>query len=156
KLNSSGSSLLYGTYLGGALEDVSRGIVLDTAGNAYVTGETTSAGWATNGAYETTLNGGIDAFVAELNDTGSTLLYCTYLGGAATDSVLGIDVDTTGNAYVTGETQSAGLATGGAYDTTYNGGNFDVFVAKLDSTGSSLAYFTYLGGNSEDVGLGIA
>jgi hypothetical protein len=136
----------WATYLGGSDNDSGYGIAVDAAGNAYVTGYTDSAGWATSGAYDTTYNGNDDAFVAKLDPTGSSLLYATYLGGSSDDCGHGIAVDAEGNAYVTGETWSSGWATAGAYDTAYDGDVEDVFVAKLSPTGSSLLYATYLGG----------
>jgi hypothetical protein len=155
KLDPTGSSLLYATYLGGSNWDMGYGIAVDAAGNAYVTGYTDSAGWATAGAYDTTHNGNDDAFVAKLDPTGSSLLYATYLGGSNGDRGHSIAADAAGNAYITGCTASAGLATAGAYDTTY-GGDGDVFVAKFSPTGSSLLYATYLGGSNRDAGNGIA
>jgi hypothetical protein len=156
KLDPTGSALLYATYLGGSDSQAGLGIAVDAAGNAYVTGRTTSAGWATAGAYDTTCDGGWDAFVAKLSPTGSSLLYATYLGGSDYDEGYGIALDAAGNAYVTGFTSSSGWATAGAYDSTFNGGTWDVFVAKLSPAGSSLLYATYLGGSGLDVGLGIA
>jgi len=155
KLGSTGSSLLYCTYLGGDGYEYGYGIAADAAGNAYVTGYTRSAGWATAGAYDTTHNGDTDVFVAKLNPIGSSLLYCTYLGGEGGDDGYDIGVDAEGNAYVTGHTRSVGWATDGAYNTTHNGG-YDVFVAKVGSTGSSLLYCTYLGGDGYEFGYGIA
>jgi hypothetical protein len=149
--------LAYFTYLGGSSYDYGYGIAVDGAGNAYVTGQTSSTGLATAGAYQTTYVGGgsYDAFVAKFSSTGSGLVYCTYLGGSGGDYGRGIAVDVSGNAYVTGDT--AGLATTpGAYQTTHGGGNSDAFVAKLNSTGSGLAYCTYLGGSGLDYGSGIA
>jgi len=155
KLDSSGSGLLYYTYLGGDTNEYGYGIAVDPDGNAYVTGRTRSAGWATDGAYDPTHNGGYDVFAAKLNSTGSSLLYCTYLGGDANEYGYGIAVDPDGNAYITGHSRSSGWATAGAYDTTHDG-EYDVFVAKLDSTGSSLLYSTYLGGDGYEYGYGIA
>ena len=155
KLNSTGSGLAYCTYLGGGGGDLGRGIAVDGSGNAYVTGRTSSTGLATAGAYQTTYGGTGDAFVAKLSSTGSGLAYCTYLGGSGSEQGFGITVDGSGNAYVTGGTSSTGMATPGAYQTTYGGGS-DAFVAVFNSTGSGLVYCTYLGGSSYDYGYGIA
>src|SRR5207247_3274086 len=104
------------------------------------------------GAFDTSYNGGSDVFVTKL--TGSGLAYATYLGGSGNDRGFGPAVDSTGAAYVTGETVSADFPTTlGAFDTSYNGGS-DVFVMKL--TGSGLAYATYLGGSGNDRGFGLA
>ena len=118
----------------------------------YVTGWTSSDGWATPGAYDTIDNGG-DAFVAKLDASGSSLLYATYLGGNGDRSGIGIAVDGSGNAYVTGAPILTGWATEGAYDTTYNG-EFTprCLRGQVDATGSSLLYATYLGGSGDNVG----
>jgi hypothetical protein len=158
KLNSAGSAVVYSTYLGGASSDAGTGIALDAAGNAYVAGFTTSTDFPTTaGAFDTTANGATDAFVTKLNTTGSALLYSTYLGGTSADqSLFGVAVDAAGDAYLTGFTQSANFpTTAGAFDTTL-GGIQDAFVTKLDPTGSSLVYSTYLGGSDSDLGRGLA
>jgi hypothetical protein len=158
KLDATGTALVYSTYLGGTAFDTSHGITVDTAGNAYVTGWTGSTDFPTTaGAFQTTFGGYYDAFVTKLNPTGTALVYSTYLGGTGYDESQGIAVDATGNAYVTGDTVSADFpTTAGAFQTLY-GGNEDVFVTKLDATGTALAYSTYLGGTrNSDEGWGIA
>jgi len=155
KLSVTGSSLVYATYLGGNDSDSGTSVVVDGAGCAYVTGQTQSPGWGTSEAYDTTLDGRTDGFVAKLSVTGSSLVYATYLGGSDYDAGFGIGVDGAGCAYVTGRTTSPDWATPGAYDATYNGG-FDAFVATVSPTGSSLLYATYLGGSGTDEGWGIA
>ncbi len=149
--------LVYLTYLGGSGNDVGFGIAVDTAGNAYVTGYTSSSDFPTTaGALDTTFNGGYDVFVAKLNAAGSGLVSSTYLGGSG-DYGYGIAVDAAGNAYVTGYTGPSDFpTTAGALDTTFNGGYYDAFVAKLNAAGSGLVYLTYLGGSGNDVGFGIA
>ena len=157
KLNASGSALVYSTYLGGSGSESSGNpagaIAVDATGSAYVTGTTSSANFPTTaGAYDTTYNGGYDAFVAKLNASGSALVYSTYLGGSGGDEGWGIGVDAAGSAYVTGLTSSSNFpTTAGAFDTTYNG-NGDAFVAELNTSGSGLVYSTYLGGSSGDQG----
>jgi hypothetical protein len=155
KLNATGSLLTYATYLGGSNTDYANAIAIDTAGNAYVSGQTSSAGWATAGAFDASYNGGTDAFAAKVNASGSLLSYATYLGGSNDDSASGIAIDSAGNAYITGSTSSAGWASPAAYDTTQNGDS-DAFVAKLSSTGAALTYATYLGGNGDDFASSIA
>jgi hypothetical protein len=129
---------------------------VDSAGNALLTGYTGSTDFPfTAGAFDTTPSGLIDAFVAKLDPTGSSLLYSTYIGGGDNDTGRSITTDSAGNAFVAGYTISADFpVTAGAFDTTYNSG--DAFVAKLDLTGSSLLYSTYLGGGSSDGGYSIA
>lgn len=161
KLNAAGSALAYSTFIGGSGADHGGGIAIDAAGNAYVTGHTDSADYPiTTGAFDTSQNGGRDAFVTKLTPTaGSGLAYSTFLGGSSDDYGNGIAVDPSGKAYVTGQTQDDTTAyptTPGAYDTTQNG-SIDVFVTKLNPTaGSGLDYSTFIGGNGNEGGNGIA
>jgi len=158
KLSPDGSALVYSTFLGGSGYDGGRGIAVDTTGNAYVTGYTTSNAFAiTPGAYQTTLEGTEDAFVTKLNPDGTALVYSSYLGGSANDAGYGIAVASNGNTYVTGYTQSPDFPTSnGAVQTVSNGGSRVAFVAALDSTGAKLSYSTYLGGSNGDTSYGIA
>ena len=150
--------LTYSTYLGGTGLDSAFAVAVDGGGHAYVTGFTQSADFpATAGAYATTPPGGNDVFVAELDPTGTSLVYATYLGGSGDESGTDVAIDATGDVYVTGYTDSTDFpTTPGAVATTYNGGQFDAFVAKLGPTGGSLLFSTYLGGSGGDSGLGIA
>ncbi len=156
-------TLSYSTYLGGSGDDEVGSIAVDAAGNAYVTGFTESANFPTTAGAVQPAAGGVaagvgDAFVAKLSADGSALLYSTYLGGSGNDSALGIAVDPTGNAYVTGATLSTDFpTTAGAFQVVISGGGVGVvnaFVTKLSSTGSALDYSTYLGGDA--VGRAIA
>jgi hypothetical protein len=158
KLNPSGSSLIFSTYLGGGHWDEAYDISVDTSGNAYVAGQTNSVDFPTTASgYNRTYGGTQDAFVTKLNAAGSSLMYSTYLGGWRMDHCHGIAVDSSGNSYVSGDTLSPDFpTTGGAYDQTY-GGYVDVFVTKLNAAGSSLLYSTYLeGGTTSDYSTGIA
>jgi uncharacterized repeat protein (TIGR01451 family) len=131
KLNPAGTALAYSTYLASSSFESAFGVAVDAAGNAYVTGNTNGNFPTTPGAYDTTFNGGTDAFVSKLNPAGAVLVDSTYLGGTGSESGDRIAVDAAGNPYVTGRTQSAGFpTTPGAYDTTFNGGG-DAFVSKL-------------------------
>lgn len=163
KLDATGSTLLYSTFLGGSHHDRGVGIGVDAEGCAYVTGWTTLAAYptpvvefpTTPGAFDTSRNGSYDPFVAKLDPTGSALLYSTFLGGSQYDFAREIAVDMEGCAYVAGETGSSDLpTTNGAFDPTSNGGA-DAFVTKLDPTGSSLRYSTFLGGGASDGAQGI-
>jgi hypothetical protein len=162
KLNATGTALVYSTYIGGIYDDVGRGIVVDGSGNAYVTGETSSTDYdVTPGAFQTTNGGGwADVFVTKLNATGTALVYSTYIGGSDDDFGTAIAVDGSGNAYVTGVTYSTDYdVTPGAFQTTKSTPNpleTDVFVTKLNATGTALVYSTYIGGSGEDYGYGIA
>lgn len=163
KLNASGTVLVYSTYLGGSYSDSGNSIAVDGFGNAYITGETHSSDFpTTTGAYDTSyhlsfnthLNS--DVFVSKLNSIGTMLVYSTYLGTQMIDIAHSIALDATGDAYITGETQSTEFpTTDGAWDTTINSTQ-DGFVTKLNQNGTGLVYSTYLGGNGMDYSMGIA
>lgn len=158
KLNSTGSGLVYSTLLGGTGNDGANGIALDVSGNMYVAGQTNSINFPTVNAAQATLGGGTfnDAFVTKLNATGSALVYSTYLGGPSTDAARWIAVDSSGNAYVAGDTNSStNFATAGAFQTVLGDPTGDAFASKFDANGA-IVYATYLGGNFTDVGRGIA
>lgn len=167
KLAPAGDAIVYSTYLGGtgmefgdsAFAQFEGGeIAVDVGGNAYVTGGTQSTDFPTLGAYQGSFQGGSDVIVTKLNPTGTALVYSTYLGGSGADRPGAIAIDSTGNAYVVGTTQSADFpTTGGALQTILGGGLLgDAFVTKLSATGSSAVYSTYLGGSDNDRGNGIA
>jgi hypothetical protein len=143
----------WSTYLGGGSGDYARGIATDALGNTLVTGRTwfLESGWV-SGGFDTIHDGNWDAYVAKLSVTGDHL-WSSYLGGTSHDDGQGIAVDATGNALVTGFTDSDGWVSGG-FDTSHNG-SFDAFVAKLSSEGGHL-WSTYLGGGNDDHGYGIA
>jgi hypothetical protein len=150
--------LVYSTYLGGTGNDQGSGITVDGAGSAYVTGFTASTNFPTTvGAFDASFNGGAnDAFVTKLNASGSALVYSTYVGGSGNDQGIGVALDAAGSAYLTGFTASPNFpTTGGAFDTTFNGGANDAFVTKLNAAGSALVYSTFLGGAGNDQGIGI-
>ena len=167
KVNSTGSALVYSTYLGGSNFDVGNRIAVDADGNAYVTGSTSSPDFPTTiGAFQTATGGSGDAYVTKLNPTGSDLVYSTYLGGSGFEGGSDIAVDALGNAFVTGNTGSLNFPTTlGAFQPTFAGGGSppnpsntppsDAYVTKLNPTGSGLVYSTYLGGSGNDFGLAI-
>ena len=144
---------LWSTYLGGNSFDSGQDIAMDDTGNVFVAGTTDSSGWVLNG-FDTTLNGDRDAFVAVLSGDGTAHLWSTYLGGIDNDTGYGIAVDGAGNVFVTGYTASSGWVSGG-FDTTYNGGDRDAFVAVLSGDGTAHLWSTYLGGTGNDTGHGI-
>ena len=180
KLNPTGTALIYSTLLGGSGDyfsgEFGNGIAIDSAGDAYVTGQASSSNFpATKGAYQTTqpnTSGTNSGFVAKFNPTGTALIYATYLGGsgqgvhaAPGDSGNSIAVNSAGNAYVTGYTFSKNFpTTTGAYQTTNKAtaiSGSSAFVTELNTTGTALVYSTYLGGsgqagNLQDSGNGIA
>ncbi|HEX4950118.1 MAG TPA: SBBP repeat-containing protein [Blastocatellia bacterium] len=165
KLSPDGTQLIYATYLGGTETEQTAGIAVDDVGNAYVTGKTESTNFPTTmNAYERTVSGSFDAFVTKLSSTG-TLAYSTYLGSSAEDEGNAIATDGV-NAYVTGAVAPLGGGTKpfpvkpnpGAIQTN-DTGHVDAFVTKINTTTSgisSLVYSTYLGGDLEDRGTGIA
>ncbi|MCI0392688.1 MAG: SBBP repeat-containing protein [Acidobacteria bacterium] len=157
KLNASGSSLSYLTYLGGFEADYALGIAVDPDGNAFVAGQTDSANFPTAGAIQAARSGfGTDAYVAKINPTGTALVYSTYLGGNSTDFAEKIALDASGSAYVAGSTLSTNFPTRSPLQSANAGGFYDAFVAKLNPAGSALEYSTYLGGSDRDNATGIA
>lgn len=175
KLSADLSQLIYSTYLGGYGDDFGTGIALDSSGDAYITGSTTSSNFpTTSAAFQSSYggnNGNSEAFVAELSQNGGTLLGSSYLGGNGPDFGNAIAVSSSsdacsGNAYVAGSTQSNNFPTASPYQAGYDGSG-DAFVTEVNftNTGSScsassasvsLVYSTYLGGNSADIAQAIA
>lgn len=167
RLNPTGSALVYSTYIGGSGQDNADAITIDAVGNAYVTGDTSSTDFpVTSGAFQTVnkqavQGNGSNTFITKLNSTGDSLIYSTYLGGSGNvtesggaygDQGLGIAVDSSGNAYVTGFTVDTDFPiTPGAFQTVNNAAAKklpNAFVSKLNPSGSSLVYSTYLGGST--------
>jgi hypothetical protein len=173
KVSPSGQSLIYSTFLGGTGREESHGIAIDNAGDAFVAGHTESVDDpstprvnesfpTTAGAFQTVVDSS-DAFVTKLNPQGSSLVYSTRLGGTAdanfvggVDRAWGIGIDAAGNAYVAGDTSSANFPRVNPVQSVYGGGSSDAFVTKLNATGTSLFYSTFLGGNLTDEGRAIA
>jgi Ca2+-binding RTX toxin-like protein len=152
KLKPSGDALAYSTYLGGSGFDSGYGIAVDSAGSAYVSGNTCSTDFPTKNALQPTYGGGQlevcgDALVAKLTPSGDALAYSTYLGGGDGDLGSGIAVDAAGSAYVTGQTTSTDFPTKNPLQGSLRGAG-NAFVAKLTPSGQALAYSTYLGGSS--------
>jgi hypothetical protein len=132
ELDPGGSNLFYAIYLGGSHNDTSGGIAVDEQGNAYIVGTTASPDFpVTPGALQTSYRGvGPHAFVAKLNRDGSSLVYAAYLGGSRTEAGNAIVVDSSGYAFVTGDTNSHDFpTTSGALQHTYRGGRSKAFVA---------------------------
>ena len=156
KLNATGSALTYSTFLGGQGFDSGSGLAVDSAGNAYVAGSASSTDFPTTpGAFDTLPDGG-SAFISKLNPAGSALVYSTVLDGTSSDGANAIVLDSAGNAWVTGITNSADLpVTTDAHDSSFNG-VADAFVAELSADGSTLLYSTYLGGTQSEGGDDIA
>ena len=173
KVNAGGTGLVYAGYIGGSGDDYSRAIAVEGSGAAYVMGDTNSTqasfpdgdGFGALSGPDTTHNGGSDAFVAKVKADGTGLVYAGYVGGAGTDSGedLTLAVDGSGVAYVVGWTSSTeatfpdgdGFGALSGPDTTHNGAA-DAFVAKVKADGTGLVYAGYIGGSSDDEGIGIA
>jgi hypothetical protein len=157
KFNSTGTALIYSTFLGGSGGEWGNGIALDSNGYVYVVGQTGSTNFpVTSNAFQTALGTGAsqNAFVSKLSADGQSLLYSTYLGGGSYDQGIGIAVDASQNAYVTGYTTSGEPApfptTADAFQTALNSTYGNGFISRIDTTqsgSSSLVYSTFLGGS---------
>lgn len=173
KLNPSGTALVYATYIGGAGEEQPFGNAVDRAGNVYVTGRTSSDqstfpdgdGFGGVPGFDQVLNAGPagdpvpeDTFVAKLNRSGSRLAYATYIGGAAGEQSVAIDLDRDGRAHVFGTTSSRQdtFPARRGPDRSFNGGPADAFVAQLNPGGTQLGFAGYLGGSGSETGIGLA
>lgn len=160
-INPTTNAYVYSTFLGGAGTDIGYGIAVDSTGDAYVTGSTTTAtstlGFpASAGAAQTVYGTNTDAFITKLNPTGTAILYSTYLGGTGLDSASGIAVDKNGNAYLTGSTSSTTFPVVGATQAALAGGSgTDAFVTEINAAGSQLLFSTYLGGTGAEDNLGL-
>jgi hypothetical protein len=150
----------FSSYLGGSGDEEANAIAVDSQGFSYVAGDTTSVDFPTSGtSLSSAPNGTTISFVTKMNQTGTALVYSTYLGGTNTDIAMGIAVDANGQAYVDGLTSSADfpVTPANAFQSSYGtGANFNAFLAKLSADGQSLMYSTFLGGTVDDEGTGIA
>jgi Beta-propeller repeat len=157
KVSADGSALLYASYLGGSGEDAGRGIAVDTAGYAYVAGDTDSDDFPRPEVLHGSRPGGSDAFVAKVNAEGSALIYVAHVGGSDSEFAGGVALDASSHAYLTGQTFSLDFpVTPGVLQPEFGGGFLDAFVAKVTPDGAGLIYASYLGGDGDDVGSGLA
>ncbi|MGB9123773.1 MAG: SBBP repeat-containing protein [Candidatus Angelobacter sp.] len=162
KLNSSGTSLVYATFLGGSGDERIGGIAVDSSGNAYVTGTTTSKNFPVSaGVFQHDCKLKSDgtcasAFVTKLNALGTRVLYSSYLGGHGTQSGEGIALNPLGNAFVVGQTDAKDFPTTAGSAQPVPAGAEDAFVVQVSSSGSHLNYSTFLGGAGADGGHAIA
>ncbi|MFN7921345.1 MAG: SBBP repeat-containing protein [Bryobacteraceae bacterium] len=154
KLTPDGKSLVYSTYVGGGRTDLVTGLAVQPSGNVFIAGSTDSSDFPASGGFQTALSGtGFasppDAFVAKLSPTG-TLVYGTYLGGSGNDIAFALTVDTAGNAYVAGSTDSPG------FPGSTSAAEENAFVSKIGPAGNTLSFTMILGGNQPDQAYGIA
>ncbi|MDA2928492.1 SBBP repeat-containing protein [Acidobacteria bacterium AH-259-O06] len=163
KVDPSGSSLVFSTYLGGSKNETGFSLAVDETGDVYVAGGTQSADFPTVNPAQQDFAGGFvlasDCFVAKLKSDGSALVYATYIGGSMDDVCFGIDLDGAGNAYLAGGTASADFPAVNAFQSTFGGGSrflLDAFVTKLNPQGNAFLYSTFLGGSADDVAFGVA
>ena len=161
ELSADGSKFPYSTYLGGSGNDTGNAIVLDSKGNIYVDGVTSSRDFPTVKAVQGSLGGLSNAFMSKISDDGSKLIFSTYLGGSGSDEANALAVDSFGDVFISGRTQSPDFPTtnplqSGCGRDTHGGCSVDAFLSMLDSTGSELQFSTYLGGGKLDVSQGIA
>jgi len=158
KINPSGTGFRYLGYIGGANRDYGTAIAVDAAGNAFITGGTGSdqSTFPVKLGPDLTYNGGGDAFVAEVNAAGNSLVYCGYLGGYLGEVGFGIAVDSSDSVYVTGETGGASFPISVGPDLSFNGGTYDAFITKIRPTDAGIAYSGFIGGSDFDEGYAVA
>jgi uncharacterized protein (TIGR03437 family) len=156
RLNPAGSALVYSTYLGGSATDYATAIAVDSSGRAYVTGITTSDDFPLANPIDNKLGSHAvgDIFVTKFNPAGSALMYSTYLGGGSEDDPYAIAVDSAGNVYITGRTNSSDFPLANAIQSTRVA--FDLFVTEINPSGSTLLFSTFIGGTGSESGRGIA
>jgi hypothetical protein len=154
KLNSTGTNLVYSTFIGGSVDllnqsDGASALAIDSSGNAYITGDAGSSNYpTTNGAYKVTLDGVNKVFVTKLDSTGSNLVYSTFIGNGTANSIA---IDLSGNAFITGLSYFNYPTTTGAFQNSLGNGlgnpYGNVIVTKLNPAGTALVYSTFIGGS---------
>jgi len=150
KVNSAGNAIVFSSFLGGSADDQGFGVAVDAAGNAYVTGSTSSTNFPTVSPLQRSIVGGLnDAFVTKVS-SGGAVVYSTFVGGIGIDQPLGIAVDPAGNAYVTGYTTSRDFPFINAFQGQFSGGTDDAFLFKVNAAGTALDYSTLIGGEGSD------
>ena len=152
KINPSGSDLIFSTYLGGSAYECSEGLATDAEENVYICGTTYSRDFpTTTDSYQSTCQDEINGYITKINPSGTKLIYSSYLGGSGEDHIEGLALEKTGNVYVTGRTRSNDFPTSqNAYQSKPKG-EFDVFVTKLNQTGTEIIFSTLLGGSKNEV-----
>ncbi len=155
KISSNGSTLLYSTYLGGDKGDFGKAVGLDGEGNILILGTTNSDNFPSHRAIQDERGGLYDAFLTRISNSGTSLIYSTYLGGLDDDWAIDMKVDADGYAYLTGYTFSYDFPKKNAFQNA-KAALADAFVTKIDSSGVTLIFSTFLGGNQNDYSQGIA
>jgi hypothetical protein len=155
KLSPDATTLAYSSFLGGSGLDSGASVAIDSSGEAFVTGITSSTNFPTLAPLQATLAGETDAFVTKINSAGTAMVFSTYLGGQGADQGSALAIDGSGNVYLTGSTSSNNFPTVGPVQSAL-AGSTNAFVSELQSNGSALVYSTYLGGSGSDSGNGIA
>jgi hypothetical protein len=153
KMNSTGNGLLYSSLVGGSKGEVGKGLTVDSQGNAYIAGVTISEDFPTVNAYDETSGqlsniGPNECFVFRLNSTGNGLIFSTYFGGSDSEGFYDIELDSQGNVWVCGYTESDDFPTMNSYQE--HGDDLDGIIFELSSNGSSLLFSTFLGGQDRD------
>ncbi|HLQ36211.1 MAG TPA: SBBP repeat-containing protein, partial [Planctomycetota bacterium] len=144
--------LIWSTYLGGLGVDIGHAIALDSAGNVWIAGSTGSTNFPTTaGAGQRQLAGGRDGFLAELDNSGSSLLYGAYLGGPGDEIIRALAIEANGNKLLVGEASDGFPTTANALQPGFGGGSLDGLIIELDAAGSTVTFASYLGGVNEDV-----
>lgn len=159
RVAASGISLDWSGFIGGTADDIGSWLALDSSGNVYLTGYTSSTQGqffpVRNGPY-LTHKGGLDAFVAKIASAGNSIIYCGYIGGTGDDYGAGVAVNQTGEAFIAGFTNSqSGFPLLLGPDLTYNGG-WEAFISRINQNGTGLIYSGYVGGSLDDFGLAVA
>lgn len=150
RLSPDGRTILYGSYLGGAMDDTAQSIALDSAGNILIGGSTKSADFPLRTPLQPAHGGASDGFALRLSPDGATLQFATYLGGSGDEELMKIVVTASGSICLAGTTDSRNFPTRSAFSPTYRGGESDGFITLLDPTGSAISWSTHLGGAGID------
>ncbi|MCP4582002.1 MAG: hypothetical protein GY839_10310 [candidate division Zixibacteria bacterium] len=152
--------LAYSTFLGGSYHEYCNGIELDENGNMYIAGHTGSDDFPVVNPYDSSANGSGDIFVSKISSDGQTLLFSTFIGGGNAEHCYDVVINSLGDICLTGKTQSSDYPMAYPYQSIYDDGDVssygDAYITVLSSSGDSLVFSSYLGGNREDIGYGIA
>lgn len=156
RIDPAAKTMIYSTYVGGTNDDEGFALAIDKDGNAYLAGAASSADFPTSkNAFQPRLNGNYDCFVFKIDNQGNAV-YSTFIGGGSDDEAFGIAVDNSGNAYITGESNSDSYPNVNAPFQHSRHGGYDAFITELSADGGSLVFSTFAGGGADDAGNAIA